>query len=148
MHVEVQKIVLSSLITIILLFAFHFVLVTYTSDTTHYFVFLNLGTFTLYCLFSSSPVYLLIITTQPQDQINIVPGTNLTFTVVASGGDLNYQWFKDGRRLTEDIKFTGTMNTTLTVIDVMDSDEGDYLCSVGNNIDTVLSMEVVLNTCK
>ena len=95
---------------------------------------------------SSSPVIYIAI--QPQDQTNVVPGTNITFTIVAIGSDLNYQWIKDGESLTEGNKFISTMTPTLTVIDVTDSDEGGYRCIVGNAVETVLSMEAVLNTCK
>ena len=97
---------------------------------------------------SSSPVDPLSITTQPQEQINIIPGTHVTFTVGATGSSLDYQWLKEGRKLTEGSKYSGTITAALTVIDVMDSDEGEYLCILGNAVDTVLSMEAVLTTRK
>ena len=80
--------------------------------------------------------------------IDIVPGTDVTFTVVASGSALNYQWLKDDESLTEGSKYGGTMTATLSVFDVMNSDEGGYQCIVGNAIGTVLSMTAVLTTRK
>ena len=68
--------------------------------------------------------------------------------MVATGSDLNYLWLNGGRRLTDGSKYRGAMTATLTVIDVSDSDEGGYLCIVGNVIDTVLSVEAVLTTRK
>ena len=68
--------------------------------------------------------------------------------MVASGSALNYQWLKDDESLTEGSKHGGTMTATLTVIHVMDSDEGGYQCIVGNAGRTVLSMTAVLTTRK
>ena len=89
------------------------------------------------------------IITQPPDQTSVVPGTDITITVVATGSDLNFQWLKNGESLTEGSKYSGTMKATLTVIGVMESDGGGYLCIVGNAVRTLLSMTAVLTTtCK
>ena len=66
----------------------------------------------------------------------------------ATGSDLNYQWLKDNESVTEGSKYGGTMTATLSVFDVMNSDDGDYVCRVWNVINAVLSMAATLRTRK
>ena len=66
----------------------------------------------------------------------------------ANGSDLNYQWLKDDERVTDGSKYSGTLTATLTVIDVKESDEGQYLCNVTNPIDAALSNVAVLTIRK
>ena len=66
----------------------------------------------------------------------------------ATGSDLHYQWLKDNESVTEGSKYIGTRIPTLTVIDVMESDEGGYLCNVTNLVDTALSNVAILSTRK
>ena len=63
-------------------------------------------------------------------------------------GELDYQWLKDNESVTEGSKYIGTLTPTLTVIDVMESDEGQYLCNVTNLVDAELSNVAILTTCK
>ena len=79
------------------------------------------------------------ITTNPMSQLNVVPGTNVTFTVVATGSDLTYQWQRNGGNLTDGVKFSGTTTPTLTVMNVMEEDEGNFTCVVTNVLDSVTS---------
>ena len=79
------------------------------------------------------------ITTNPVSQLNVVPGTNVTFMVVATGSDLTYQWQRNGGNLTDGVKFSGTTTPTLTVMNVMEEDEGDFTCVVTNVLDSVTS---------
>ena len=66
----------------------------------------------------------------------------------ATGSDLDYQWLKDSEGLTEGSKYSGTMTEILTVIDVIDSDDGEYECIVGNVIKAVFSKAATLRTRK
>ena len=67
------------------------------------------------------------------DQTNIVPGSNVSFSVTATGtAPLSYQWQKDGVDLTDGGSITGATTATLTITDVMESDEVDYSCVVTN----------------
>ena len=79
------------------------------------------------------------ITTNPTSQLNVVPGTNVTFTVVATGSDLTYQWQQNGGNLSDGVKFSGTTTPTLTVMNVMEEDEGNFTCVVTNVLDSVTS---------
>ena len=70
------------------------------------------------------------MTVHPVDQINIVPGSDVSFSVTATG--TSYQWQKDGMDLTDKGSITGATTATLTIIGVMESDEGGYRCVVTN----------------
>ena len=73
------------------------------------------------------------MTVHPVDQINIVPGSDVSFSVTANGtAPLSYQWQKDGVDLTDGNGTTGATNATLTITGVMESDEGGYRCVVTN----------------
>ena len=62
----------------------------------------------------------------------MVPGTTITFTIVANGSDLTYQWQRNGETLTDGDKYSGTTTATLTVMNVMEEDEGNFTCVVAN----------------
>ena len=73
------------------------------------------------------------VTVHPVDQIDIVPGSNVSFNVTATGtAPLSYQWQKDGVDLTDGGSITGATTATLTITGVMESDEGGYRCVVTN----------------
>ena len=67
-------------------------------------------------------------------QLNVKAATDVTFTVVASGGSLLYQWQKNGVDISDTpLKYSGTETDTLTVINVHDpEDEGAYSVVVAN----------------
>ena len=57
----------------------------------------------------------------------------MSFSVTATGTEpLSYQWQKDGVDLTDGSSITGATTATLTIADVMESDEGGYMCVVTN----------------
>ena len=71
--------------------------------------------------------------TEPVDQTDKVPGSDVSFNVtVTSTIPLSYQWQKGGVNLTDGGSITGATTATLTITDVMESDEGGYRCVVSN----------------
>ena len=73
------------------------------------------------------------VTVHPVDQTDIVPGSDVSFSVTATGtAPLSYQWQKDGVDLTDGGSITGATTATLTITVVMESDEGGYRCVVTN----------------
>ena len=68
------------------------------------------------------------VTDHPMDQTNIVPGSNVSFSVTATGtAPLSYQWQKDGVDLTDGGSITGATTATLTITDVMERHVALYL---------------------
>ena len=73
------------------------------------------------------------MTVHPVDQTDIVPGSEVSFSVTATGtAPLSYQWQRDGVDLTDVGSITGATTATLTITGVMESDEGSYRCEVSN----------------
>ncbi|ROL62000.1 choice-of-anchor D domain-containing protein [Bacteroidetes/Chlorobi group bacterium ChocPot_Mid] len=64
-----------------------------------------------------------IINTHPVSQ-NVCSKQNIQFTVVATGGNLTYQWRKNGSNL------SGKTSSTLAINNVQTSDAGSYDCVV------------------
>ena len=80
------------------------------------------------------------ITTQPQDQTNILPGATATFNVVASGsGTLNYQWYYNTNTV-----LTNATDSTLTINNVQTNDEGVYSVVINNLAGMATSSNAVL----
>jgi pectate lyase len=80
------------------------------------------------------------ITTQPQDQINILPGASATFTVLADGSDpLSYQWYYNNSTL-----LTGATDSTLTIANVQVANAGTYSVVVNNVAGSATSSNAVL----
>ena len=73
------------------------------------------------------------------NQLNVVPGTNISFMVVATGSNLEYQWQRNGGNLTDGVKYSGSTTATLTVMNVMEEDEGNFTCVVTNVLGSVTS---------
>lgn len=69
-----------------------------------------------------------VITTQPASQ-TVNAGANVTFTVVAAGSSLTYQWKKDGLNLA----IAGATTATLTLNNVTSLDAGQYTVVVSNS---------------
>ncbi len=79
-----------------------------------------------------------VITTQPKSQM-AVTGTNVTFTVGASGTlPLNYQWNFNGAGI------PGATNSTLTLSNVQSSATGNYFVVVTNVYGSVTSSNAAL----
>ena len=84
------------------------------------------------------------------DQPNVDPGDDVMFTVMALGSDLTYQWQRDGSDITDNSKYSGTTSSLLTVMDVVEGDEGGYRCLVRNavNVGGLPSREAQLTVRK
>ena len=80
------------------------------------------------------------ITTQPQDQTNILPGATATFNVIASGSDpLNYQWYYNTNML-----LTNATDSILTITNIQPGNAGSYSVTVSNIAGGVVSSNVFL----
>ena len=89
------------------------------------------------------------MTVHPVDQTNIAPGSNVSFSVTATGtAPLSYRWQKDGGNLTDGGSIAGATTATLTITGVMESGEGGYRCVVTNSLGTATSNTAVLTICK
>ena len=89
------------------------------------------------------------MTVHPVDQTNIVPGSDVSFSMTATSIiPLSYQWQKDGVDLTDRGSITGATTATLTITGVMESDEGGYRCVVTNIAGMDTSNTAVLTVCK
>ena len=96
---------------------------------------------------SSSAVDPPMIIEHPQDMFNVTPGTNATFTVVASGLRLTYTWmYGDGGPLSN--RRYVTVNGALTVSIVEQSDTGSYHCLVTNEAGSATSQSANLTLSK
>ncbi len=67
----------------------------------------------------------LVITTQPQSQ-TVCAGTNVNFSIVATGSGLSYQWRKNT------INITGATTSTFSITGITASDAGNYDVIVGS----------------
>ena len=80
------------------------------------------------------------ITTQPQDQTNILPGATATFSVVAGGSEpLSYQWFYNTNTL-----LTNATDPILTITNVQPGNAGSYSVTVSNIAGGVISSNAFL----
>ena len=73
------------------------------------------------------------ITTQPLAQSAAVGDDSVEFTVEATGGDLEYQWKKNGTAIED------ATEDTLTLSDISSADAGSYTVTVSNSGGTVTS---------
>lgn len=67
------------------------------------------------------------VTVEPNN-LDICPGTNGTISVTATGLNLVYQWFKDGKAV------PGGFNSTLTFNNYDYTMNGQYYCQIASNI--------------
>ena len=89
------------------------------------------------------------MTVHPVDQTNIVPGSEVSYSVTVTGtAPLSYQWQKNGVDLTDGGSITGATTATLTITGVMESDEGGYRCMVINIAGIVTSDTATLTVGK
>ena len=85
------------------------------------------------------------VTVHPADQTNVAPGSDVTFSVTATGtAPLSYQWQKDGVNLNDGGRISGATTATLTITGVTESDEGGYRCVVTNSAGTDTSNTATL----
>ena len=87
------------------------------------------------------------VTRHPESK-TVATGASTTFTVEASGDDLQFQWKKDGKDLHDGSKYRGTKTHTLHIKDVERSDKGSYQCIVKNDVNEVLSEKADLTVSK
>lgn len=88
------------------------------------------------------------ITQQPSSQSPMV-GTSVTFTVAASGGNLTYQWRKNGVNLSNGSTaggsaISGATTSSLTINPVVPLDNGLYSCVVTNICGSTTSADAQL----
>lgn len=84
----------------------------------------------------------------PQSQLNVDPGSNVSFSVTGDGSSA-YHWYHNGVGIPDVLsKYVGTRHSTLTVLNVSQSDEGEYSSVVGNSFLSVLSDSAQLTVCK
>ena len=81
------------------------------------------------------------ITTQPQSQ-NAYYGSTVTLAVVATGGPLNYLWYKDG------LPMLSATNSSLVLSNVSSVDQGTYAVVVSNPYDVVASTAAQVTVSK
>lgn len=79
------------------------------------------------------------ILTQPIALRRGCTGSNISFSVVASGLGLNYQWYKDGVSLG-----AGYTNATLNLAGITPSSAGSYTCIITGICGTMISQPGVL----
>ena len=105
--------------------------------------------FTLSCLFLLAILLVTLpsITTQPVDQLLVTFGTDVMFSVVATGDDLIYRWQKDDVDISNTAgAYMGTDTAMLTVLSVADpEDEGTYRVVVANAVGIITSNEAMLS---
>ena len=86
------------------------------------------------------------ITQQPVSQEDIVAGTDVTFSVEATGaGTLTYQWRKDETPLADGGNISGATTSELTITAVSNADAGAYDCVVTGDCGDVTSEDGVLS---
>ncbi|MBN2663802.1 MAG: immunoglobulin domain-containing protein [Bacteroidales bacterium] len=78
-----------------------------------------------------------VITNQSNDQTACV-GSNVTFSVTATGSNLTYQWFVDGSSI------GGATSSSLSLTNVSVADEGVYTCEVSGDCGTVTTSDASL----
>jgi uncharacterized delta-60 repeat protein len=85
-----------------------------------------------------------VILSHPHSRTNNA-GTMASFSVVASGSEpLGYQWFKGEVALTNGGNIAGALTASLTVSNILKSDEGGYSVVVSNFSGSVTSAVAVL----
>lgn len=84
------------------------------------------------------------ITTQPQSR-SVIVGTNVSFTVIASGQTpLAYQWYFKGVELTDSARVSGSSSATLVLSNVITNDAGNYFVIISNKHGTATSSTATL----
>ena len=88
-------------------------------------------------------VFTPIIVIQPESMDGVFPNSNVTFAVIAMGGDLSYQWSRNGSEI------SGAAQAILTLVGVtVERHEGIYSCFISNRAGNVTTDNVSLTVCK
>jgi hypothetical protein len=78
------------------------------------------------------------IVTHPANA-GVLLGSNVSFTALATGTAVSYQWCFNGTPLTDNGHVTGSLTPTLSITNVGNSDGGDYQVLVRNLLSTAMS---------
>ena len=70
------------------------------------------------------------ITAQPAPSVTICQNASATLTIAASGGNLSYQWRKNGIVISDAGNISGTTTNSLVISNALTSDAGFYNCTV------------------
>lgn len=81
---------------------------------------------------------LAIFASQPSSIVTNA-GAAVSFSVVAAGYNLTYQWCKNGAPLGDSNNVSGSATSTLTLSNVLRADDGPYLVKVSNSLGTTNS---------
>ena len=79
------------------------------------------------------------IITQHPAEYNVVDGNDASFSVIAEGTNLTYQWQKDGSNLTDGGVISGSSTANLNLTGVSTADAVAYRCIVTGNCNSVIS---------
>ncbi|MGZ5545149.1 MAG: immunoglobulin domain-containing protein, partial [Limisphaerales bacterium] len=85
----------------------------------------------------------LAISSQPTDQ-RADYGTDVVFTVAATGDGLNYKWQKDGTRLEDYKNIAGATTATLYIVGASQKDAGKYRVVISNYSGSITSSVATL----
>ncbi|MFZ4431188.1 MAG: immunoglobulin domain-containing protein, partial [Phycisphaerales bacterium] len=84
------------------------------------------------------------ITTQPVAPA-LVPGATASFSIVAEGSGLAYQWRRNGTALTSGGRVSGATTSSLSITAVTSADQGTYDCVVTGACGRVTSSTAALS---
>lgn len=79
---------------------------------------------------------------------SVVTGSLISFTIEATGDDLQFQWQKNCKDLSDGVKYHGADTDTLQISKLGKDDEGHYRCLVKNDVGMEFSDEALLNVSK
>ena len=85
---------------------------------------------------------------QPQHQLNVDPGSNVSFSVVGNRSTAYYWYLNRTIIFQNPLKYVGIRHSILTILNVSSSDVGLYSCIVANRILSVFSDSAELSLCK
>lgn len=74
-----------------------------------------------------------VITDQPPTEVHICEGNVLSAGFTAEGEGLIYQWYRDGKALSDDGVLTGSNKPSLLINPALPSHEGIYHCEIRNS---------------
>lgn len=98
-------------------------------------------------LTSPADIYTLAATeiiTQPANTY-VAEGETATFTVIAEGEDLDYEWYKDGSLVTNGGNVSGAYTNELTIANISSTNEGTYQVTISGDCGTEVSNAVILS---
>ena len=86
---------------------------------------------------------------EPRDALGVEPGSNVTFSVDATGLRLRFLWQRvDETLLTDHTKYVGVATNMLTILSIRPEDAGLYVCVVSNAAGSVRSQGAILMLSK